>query len=297
MKITAVVIAAAVALAVVIVTGPAAEARPQFARQQDKPCGFCHVSALGGGPLNDNGKAFRRTIVTTGQRLLYFALYFLHMPFGVAWVGLFFISFTTALRRRVLLIPPRQYLRIMLWSILVIAVSGPYVAYIRYRLTPGFFGTRMGMLLMVKVAAVLALVVSTTVLFWHCTVHLSRLYRKLEKEMDSGAPLELTPAQLALFNGQGRRRALVAVDGKLYDVTGRNLWTRGLHPGGHAAGFDLSDAFTDAPHGKEVFQRVPSAGFLMEDPTWGKGGVKWALILGSAACLAILLVISTWRWV
>jgi predicted heme/steroid binding protein len=296
-RIALLTIAALVVISGTVFMADEVQARPQFAQQESKPCGHCHVAAMGGGALTPEGKEFRKTLVTAGERLSYFALYFLHMPFGVAWVGLFFVAFSGAMGRKVLLSPPRQYMRIILYGIVVISVSGPYVAYIRARLTPGFFGTRMGLLLLVKTAAVLALLAATAVLTWHTTVVLSRRYRELEKQLEDGSLLDLTPAEMSLFSGKGKRKALVAVDGKIYDVTERNLWTKGQHPGGHLAGFDLTDAFTDAPHGKEVFERVQAVGTLKESTAGGKSTVRWAFLAGGAASLVILLVVTTWRWI
>ena len=273
------------------------QARPQFAQRTGRVCGQCHVATMGGGPLNAEGKAFRKTIVSTGERFLHLALYFLHVPFGVAWVGFFLFTFTPAIRRHALLIPPKAYIRQLVYSMIIIALSGPYIALIRARLTPGIFQTNFGVLLMVKIAAVLALLISTIALVWHSTVRLRRRYKTLLKTFESGEALELTAADLALFNGTGKQKAFVAVDGKIFDVTDRNLWSKGSHPGGHKAGFDLTAAFAGAPHGKEVFDRIPSVGSLVDDPTTGKGGLKWALFLGTAAGVAILIIIAMWRWV
>ena len=155
---------------------------------------------------------------------------------------------------------------------------------------------RFGLLLLAKIAAVLALLLATVTLLWHTTVLLARKYRRLAKSLEAGSELELTPDDLLLFTGREKRKALVAVDGSVYDVTGRNLWRKGIHPGGHA-GHDLTDAFGGAPHGKEVFQRVTPVGRIIAPTTSSRRGtIAWSATLGLAASGIILLVVALWRW-
>lgn len=61
-------------------------------------------------------------------------------------------------------------------------------------------------------------------------------------------------------NGADGRPAYVSVDGKAYDVSGSALWNGGTHMGRHHAGADLSEDIKDAPHGKEVLERVAFLG-------------------------------------
>jgi len=73
-----------------------------------------------------------------------------------------------------------------------------------------------------------------------------------------------TRAELAKYDGQGGARALVAFEGKVYDVTGSTLWLEGDHQGQHAAGGDLTGALADAPHGAEVLEGFPVVGTLAD---------------------------------
>jgi predicted heme/steroid binding protein/uncharacterized membrane protein len=82
----------------------------------------------------------------------------------------------------------------------------------------------------------------------------------LPKKADT--PKGLTPAQLAAKNGAEGNPAYIAHDGKVYDVSLSPLWEDGHHMGRHRAGEDLSAAFTEAPHGEEVFERYPQVGVL-----------------------------------
>jgi len=76
---------------------------------------------------------------------------------------------------------------------------------------------------------------------------------------------EFDPETLAAFNGEEEGKPVyVARDGKVYDVSASKLWKGGQHMKRHRAGNDLSVDFSAAPHGEEVFERVPQVGTLKE---------------------------------
>ena len=73
---------------------------------------------------------------------------------------------------------------------------------------------------------------------------------------------ELTPAELARLDGVAGRPACFAYDGLVYDVTASFLWRGGRHQVLHRAGRDLSGSLAGAPHGADLFARVPVVGSL-----------------------------------
>jgi len=74
---------------------------------------------------------------------------------------------------------------------------------------------------------------------------------------------EFNPHSLAEFDGREQDRPVyIAHEGKVYDVSGSKLWKGGLHMKRHQAGHDLSADIGAAPHGLEVFERVPRVGVL-----------------------------------
>ncbi len=286
-----------------------ATARPQFAQFTGNPCSACHISPQGGGPLKPEGEEFKGKLrdldipmdpnlrISTGQRLMHFVLYLIHIPFGVAWAGLFLYTFVPAWRRRSLVIFPKSYIRQIMYGAIVVVVTGPMMVVMKMKMVPGLFTTRFGLLLLVKIAAALALLTATLALLWYITAVLAGRYKRLARSLDAAAGIELSPDDLRLFTGREKRRALVAVDGRVYDVTGRNLWRGGIHPGGHNAGQDLTDAFGGAPHGKEVFERVEPVGTVIPpDSRARKGPMSWAVVVGVVACVVILTVVALWRW-
>jgi predicted heme/steroid binding protein len=71
----------------------------------------------------------------------------------------------------------------------------------------------------------------------------------------------ITPAQLALRNGQDKPEIWVALRGLVYDVTSSRLWRNGKHYE-HWAGQDLTDELKDAPHTENVFDKFKVIGRL-----------------------------------
>lgn len=75
----------------------------------------------------------------------------------------------------------------------------------------------------------------------------------------------ITPKQLARFDGKEGRPAYTSFNGKVYDVTGSNLWPAGRHSDRHSAGEDLSARMVNAPHDESVLERFPVVGELVEE--------------------------------
>lgn len=71
-----------------------------------------------------------------------------------------------------------------------------------------------------------------------------------------------TPEELTAFDGKDGRKAYVAVEGKVYDVTGVPAWTDGQHNGA-MAGTDLTEALAKAPHGVSKLEGLPVVGTLV----------------------------------
>lgn len=67
----------------------------------------------------------------------------------------------------------------------------------------------------------------------------------------------MTKEELVRFDGQQGRKAYVAVNGKIYDVTASNYWQGGKHLDVHHAGRDLSADLLEAPHVRSLIERFP----------------------------------------
>ncbi len=56
----------------------------------------------------------------------------------------------------------------------------------------------------------------------------------------------------------------VACDSKVYDVSSSFLWKNGKHQVTHQAGYDLTEALKEAPHGPDMLERYPIVGELVD---------------------------------
>lgn len=99
----------------------------------------------------------------------------------------------------------------------------------------------------------------------------------------------MTKEELATFDGQAGRKAYVAVNGKVFDVTVSPYWQDGNHQNAHQAGTDLSADLLKAPHVRSVIERFPVVAVLEETavaPVKGAGGktgiIIAALLVGAA---------------
>jgi predicted heme/steroid binding protein len=69
--------------------------------------------------------------------------------------------------------------------------------------------------------------------------------------------------ELKQYDGREGRPAYIAFKGRVYDVTESFLWVDGDHQGQHAAGKDLTNEISFAPHGEETLERVKQIGLLV----------------------------------
>lgn len=105
----------------------------------------------------------------------------------------------------------------------------------------------------------------------------------------------MTLAELAAYDGRDGRRAYVAVNDKIYDVTDSPLWQGGLHPPDHQAGRDLTEELTKAPHVRSIVERFPVRGTLTEGPqaatTSNNGKIVTGIIIAAVIIALVLFLL------
>jgi predicted heme/steroid binding protein len=86
----------------------------------------------------------------------------------------------------------------------------------------------------------------------------------IEQYFRKGEDIVLTIEELAQYDGKDGRKAYVAVDGIIYDMTDSSAWRLGMH-NGFQAGKDLTEAIKNvSPHGVSKLSNVPRVGRLAE---------------------------------
>ena len=73
---------------------------------------------------------------------------------------------------------------------------------------------------------------------------------------------EFTKKELKKYDGGECKKAYVACEGKVYDLTNSFLWKDGKHQVTHFAGEDLTGELERAPHGIDFLKRFPVVGRL-----------------------------------
>ena len=85
-----------------------------------------------------------------------------------------------------------------------------------------------------------------------------------QNSVDKGEEINLTIEELAQYDGKDGRKAYVAVDGVIYDMTNSIPWRLGMH-NGFEAGNDLTEAIKNvSPHGVSKLTNVPQVGKIIE---------------------------------
>ena len=73
---------------------------------------------------------------------------------------------------------------------------------------------------------------------------------------------EFTKEELKEYDGREGRKAFVACEEDIYDVTDSFLWKDGKHQVTHHAGEDLTGELREAPHDIDFLKRFPVVGRL-----------------------------------
>jgi len=157
--------------------------------------------------------------------------------------------------------------------------------------------TRFGILLTIKVSLFLLMVGSAMVAVFVIGPKLRAQGRPVGPE----GRRDLTLAELSQFDGREGRRAYIAYQGQIYDVTKGRWWIEGMHAARHQAAGDLTADLPQAPHGEENILRMPVIGRLVSPgrerkrPPQERAFYLMAYTNLSLA-VAILLIVALWRW-
>ncbi len=284
-------------------------ATTDYARQSGFQCKECHIEAMGGGPLTQKGQQFLEDMRIKGlyrplsetQKVVRLFIGYIHLITAIAWFG-------TILYVHILLKPayaarglPKGELFLGWLSIIILTVTGTLLTIARIPAWKALYTTRFGILLSIKIILFLIMVSTAVVVTFFIGPRLRRkLKTRWETDIKRGKQ-DLTLEELHSFDGKEGRPAFIAYKGKIYDVTGSNLWKDGSHARKHLAGHDLTDALKTAPHDEGKVFPMPLVGNLME------AGAKIRRPLPERAFYAlayinlgfvflITFIIALWRW-
>jgi len=294
-------------------TTPAARATEDYAHNTGKGCIFCHQESTGG-RLKTAGFAYIRngyhypipqqvlqkseTLQDPLHKSIRFVVGYLHLLAAVVFFGaIFYIHMfikPTTLSGGI----PRAERMLGVSCMLILALTGSYLTWVRIDRWEQFFDNTFGWMLFIKI-----LLFAGMVLIGVCAITV--VHRRMKKESrdapetDSGL---VSMDRLGRYDGADGRLAYFVYDGNLYDVSESPKWKEGRHFGKHAAGRDLTKALAGAPHGTEVLKNVRRMGPVAassESNGPSRSAQKifvWMAYANLVIIFLILACISVWRW-
>ena len=287
-------------------------ATEEYAELTEKNCQFCHVDASGGGELTAAGQDYHRHLTLADEsgasdstlpvkidflHYLRFAAGLLHLLTAVFWFG-------TILYVHLILKPvyaasglPRGEVKVGLFSIAIMAVTGITLTLLRVPSWSFFIETRFGILLMVKVF--LFLIMSGTALFVVKVIGPRLRAARTAPALISGQ--NFTPEQMKSLDGKEGNPAYFSFSGRVFDVTHSSLWKDGQHFGRHQAGEDLTKVLKQAPHGESKVLEMPQVGEIHREEQKSSAPVHVRACfvmahLNLIIVFLIFLILALWRW-
>jgi predicted heme/steroid binding protein len=228
-----------------------------------------------------------------------------YIRFLTGWIHIFMAIFWfgTILYVHVILKPkyavhglPFGEVRLGLFSMLVMGVTGTILTLYRIPSISIFYETRFGILLLIKIGLFIVMVSSG--LFVVVVIG-----PKLKNISAKSSPLQkgyFSSENLAQFDGTKNRAAYVGYKNKLYDMSKSELWKDGIHFGRHNAGEDLTDMLSQAPHGEDKILAMPLVGEIQESQTKKTPPQKrtfyFMAYLNLIVVILIITILALWKW-
>jgi len=298
---------------------PQVRATADYAQRTGQPCAVCHLNPEGGGALGATGASFARggyvwppsAVVAVAPstpllRLVKAVVGYVHLLMAVFWFGTIMYIHVMVRPQQLTTGIPRAERRLGWTAIVTMAVTGIVLTAFRYRETGAVFTGTWGRVFAIKLVQYGLMVLVAAI----ATVVLDRRMRQRQATPPAAAPAgtgqeAITADSLPGFDGRDGRKAVVAYEGKLYDVSASPKWREGAHMRKHQAGQDLSEAIKGAPHGPDLLERFPVVGALQSSPQAAEAmGPRWTpqrifvvmAYVNLVLVCGILLCVAWWKW-
>lgn len=282
-----------------------AEATPDFSERSGQGCGICHLKPMGG-QLSETGLKYAASGYvwppTGGFRVIGPIRKVVRFMVGLVHILAAFIWFGTILYVHLMLKPayaekglPKGEVRLGMISMLLVGVTGVLLVVSRISGAEVLVASSWGRVLLIKAFIYLVMICSALFVVVFIGPRLKGRPGKCEIPEDG----VFDPLTLSAFDGAEGGKALIAYDGKVYDVTGLRLWKKGHHAR-HRAGNDLSGLIPKAPHGPEKLEALPLAGtFDATAPpprTTHQKMFYFIAYMNLALVFCVIVTIAYWRW-
>ncbi len=284
---------------------------PEYAGKTKKECAYCHIDPSGGDELTARGKGYLLSLEgekniaaesegqsVTSKDILRLVTFYLHIITAIFWFG-------TILYVHIILKPeyalkglPRGEVRVGLFSMIVMALTGGILTYFKVPSIEFLLSTGFGNLLIIKVTLFLLMVTSALFTVFFIGPRLKAMKRKRSDKSKSGK--NFTPGELSDFDGSNGNSSYIGYKGEIYDVSDSDMWEEGEHMNRHNAGKDLTKQLDQAPHGEKIISSLPKVGELQKEKSKGELSIYEKLFYTNAylnmiLVLIIILIITLWR--
>jgi len=277
-----------------------------YAEKTGIECEMCHIDPLGGGDLTEFGKGYLISISSNTlqsrkkqnllPRIIRLAFLYIHIITAFMWFG-------TILYVHLILKPayaskglPSGEVKVGLISMAIMAITGAVLTYFKVPSFSQLLASNFGILLLIKIIIFSIMVASALYVVFVIGPKL-----KKKKAIRTPSSDNLTLEELTNFDGEEDRPAYFAFKGKIYDVSQSNLWRNGNHMKRHQAGVDLTDIFSQAPHGEDKILSMPEIGSISMLESKPKEEVYkkvfyFMAYMNLGLVFTISLILALWRW-
>jgi len=280
-------------------------ATPEFSERSREGCMTCHLEPMGGS-LSDTGLEFAASgyvwppeggfrVIGPIRKGVRFFIGLVHMLAAFIWLG-------TILYVHLMLKPayaekglPMGEVRLGIVSMFLVGLTGILLTISRIKGTGVLYHSPWGNVLLLKILIYLIMISSAAFVVVFIGPRLKGVSARADFPQDG----VFDPLTLAAFDGQGGRRALIAYEGRVYDVTGLRLWKDGQHMK-HKAGGDMTDFLPKAPHGMEKLEPLKVVGTYDESAslqkTFHQRAFYFIAYMNLVLVFCAITTLAYWRW-
>jgi predicted heme/steroid binding protein len=280
-------------------------ATPDYAEDTKQGCLICHLEE-DGEDINEIGLEFSASgyvwppeggyrVLGPVRKTVRFAFGLFHIIAGFMWFG-------TIMYVHLILKPgyaarglPKGEVALGMVSMIIVGITGVLLTISKIRALDVLYSTPWGITLSVKI--MLYLVMISSALF--VVLFIGPRLKKGMKKSITATPEIFDPVTLSHFDGKEGIPAYVAYKEKVFDMTRLKLWKNGIHMK-HAAGNDMTDPLSKAPHGEEKLEGLPVVGKYDGSMKPPKTPVQkmfyFVAYMNLTIVFAVLIVIAYWRW-
>lgn len=284
----------------------AANATPEYAEKTAQGCLECHRDPEGGGALTTVGLRYAaagyRWPPTGGYRVLGPLRSGVRLVVGFLHIFTAFLWFGTILYVHLMLRPayasqglPRGEVALGLASMAVVGITGVLLTISRVAGLDVLVASPWGRILTAKIAVFGVMVSSAFVAILFIG---PRLRRARQTPVFCGGG-SYDAATISAFDGADGRPALIAHDGKVYDVSALPRWKGGTHMK-HTAGRDLTADIARAPHDATLLERARVVGTFAASRGPTKTAAQKTFYVVAYLNLTLVFVVigllAWWRW-